>query len=112
MASDIRVQLAIAQDPNAARYLDPSGWRPSGASDHSTALNEAVRRSHLEQNPAELAKTPPIIEHEVEPYSVLEVQKLIEAAKHERNELDGLSRLSSAYGRGRPSVSNGMTSTG
>ena len=24
-----------AQDPNAARYLDPSGSRPSGASDHS-----------------------------------------------------------------------------
>jgi integrase len=50
-----------------------------------TALNEAVRRGHLERNPAELAKTPPIIEHEVEPYSVLEVQRLIEAAKRERN---------------------------
>jgi integrase len=50
-----------------------------------TALNEAVRRGHLDRNPAELAKTPPIIEHEVEPYSVLEVQQLIEAAKRERN---------------------------
>ena len=30
-------------------------------------------------------KTPPMIEHEVEPYSVLEVQQLIEAAKRERN---------------------------
>ena len=50
-----------------------------------TALNEAVRRGHLERNPAELAKTPPMIEHEVEPYSVLEVQQLIEAAKRERN---------------------------
>ena len=49
-----------------------------------TALNEAVRRGHLERNPAELAKTPPMIEHE-EPYSVLEVKQLIEAAKRERN---------------------------
>jgi len=39
-----------------------------------TALNDAMRRGHLERNPAELAKTPPMIEHEVEPYSVLEVQ--------------------------------------
>ena len=50
-----------------------------------TALNEAVRRGHLVRNPAELAKTPQMIEHEVEPYSVLEVQQLLEAAKHERN---------------------------
>ena len=39
-----------------------------------TALNDAMRRGHLERNPAEPAKTPPMIEHEVEPYSVLEVQ--------------------------------------
>jgi integrase len=44
-----------------------------------------VRRGHLERNPAELAKTPPIIEHEVEPYSVLGVQRLIEATKREQN---------------------------
>jgi hypothetical protein len=67
----------------------------------------------LSENPAELAKTSPTIEHEVEPYSVLEVQRLIQAAKRERNgELGGLSRTSSAYVRGRPSVSNGMTSPG
>jgi integrase len=51
----------------------------------STALNEAARRGYLDRNPAELAKTPPMIEQEVEPYSVLEVQQLIEAAKRERN---------------------------
>jgi hypothetical protein len=49
------------------------------------ALNEAVRRGYLHRNPAELAKTPPMTDHEVEPYSVLEVQQLLEAATHERN---------------------------
>ena len=76
-----------------------------------TALNEAVRRGYLDRNPAELAKTPPMIEREVEPYSVLEVQQLIEAAKRERKGVRWVVAPSASV-RGRPSVSNGMTSTG
>ncbi|MFF7637746.1 tyrosine-type recombinase/integrase [Kitasatospora sp. NPDC008050] len=48
-----------------------------------TALNEAVRRRHLTDNPATVAKAPTPDEEEVEPYSVEEVQRLLaEAAKH------------------------------
>lgn len=50
-----------------------------------TALNEAVRRGHIAQNPALLAKTPAVDEHEVEPYSVEEVRQLFRAAAAERN---------------------------
>ena len=50
-----------------------------------TALNEAVRRGYITQNPAKLAKTPTVPDHEVEPYSVAEVQRLLAAAKGERN---------------------------
>ena len=47
------------------------------------ALNEAVRRRHLTDNPATVAKAPTPDEEEVEPYSVEEVQRLLaEAAKH------------------------------
>ncbi|MEY9948079.1 tyrosine-type recombinase/integrase [Kitasatospora sp. GAS1066B] len=47
------------------------------------ALNEAVRRRHLTDNPATVAKAPTPDEEEVEPYSVEEVQRLFaEAAKH------------------------------
>jgi integrase len=50
-----------------------------------TALNEAVRRGYIARNPAELAKTPPVAEPEVEPYSLEEVQRLFRAAENERN---------------------------
>jgi integrase len=53
-----------------------------------------------------------MIEHEVEPYSVLEVQQLIEAAKRERNGVRWVVALVLCLRQGRPSVSNGMTSTG
>ncbi|MEV8476547.1 site-specific integrase [Streptomyces sp. NPDC051173] len=50
-----------------------------------TALNEAVRRGHLGQNPVQLAKAPRVREEEVEPYSVEEVQRLLRAASKRRN---------------------------
>jgi integrase len=50
-----------------------------------TALNEAVRRGHLGKNPVQLAKAPKSGEYEVEPYSVLEVQRLLKAAERHRN---------------------------
>ncbi|WP_203720654.1 tyrosine-type recombinase/integrase, partial [Paractinoplanes brasiliensis] len=50
-----------------------------------TALNEAMRRGHLTQNPASLAKSPRLTVIEVEPYSVAEVQRILEAAGDRRN---------------------------
>ena len=50
-----------------------------------TALNEAVRRGHLVQNPASLAKAPRLTEHEVEPFGVEEVQHLLNTAMNSRN---------------------------
>ncbi|MFJ8298724.1 tyrosine-type recombinase/integrase [Streptomyces sp. NPDC094447] len=50
-----------------------------------TALNEAVRRGHLGQNPVRLAKAPRVREDEVEPYSVEEVRSLLRAADKRRN---------------------------
>lgn len=50
-----------------------------------TALNEAVRRGHLGQNPVRLAKAPRVREDEVEPYSVEEVRRLLRAADQRRN---------------------------
>src|SRR5215218_9317460 len=50
-----------------------------------TALNEAVRRGHLARNPAEMAKTPPVNDYDVEPYTVHELQQLFVAAQQEPN---------------------------
>jgi integrase len=50
-----------------------------------TALNEAVRRGHLTRNPATLAKAPRLTEDEIEPYSVEDVQRLLEEAAKRRN---------------------------
>jgi integrase len=50
-----------------------------------TSLNEAVRRGHLVRNPASLAKPPRLPESEVEPYSVEEVRRFLEAAGNRRN---------------------------
>jgi integrase len=49
------------------------------------ALNIAVRRKHITENPALLAHAPKIEEIEVEPYSVDQVKKLLEAAQARRN---------------------------
>jgi integrase len=50
-----------------------------------TALNEAVRRGHLTSNPVRLAKAPKVIEEEIEPYSMEEITRLLEAAVHRRH---------------------------
>jgi integrase len=50
-----------------------------------TALNEAVRRGHLARNPASLAKAPRLKDEEIEPYTVEEVRRLLEAAMQRRN---------------------------
>lgn len=49
------------------------------------ALNEAVRRQHITSNPAVLARSPKVEEEEVEPYSVGDVKRILEAAQQRRN---------------------------
>jgi integrase len=49
------------------------------------ALNEARRRRHLTENPATIAKAPRLEEEEVVPYTVEEVQHLLEVANRQRN---------------------------
>jgi integrase len=49
------------------------------------ALNEAKRRKHITVNPAELARPPKVEEEEVEPYSVDDVRRLLNAAQGRRN---------------------------
>jgi integrase len=49
------------------------------------ALNEAVRRRHITENPALLARAPKVDEEEVEPYSVDEIKRLLETAQKQRN---------------------------
>jgi integrase len=50
-----------------------------------TALGEAERRGHLGRNPAQLVRPPRIQPELVEPFSVEEVQRLLEAAHERRN---------------------------
>ncbi|WP_245703320.1 tyrosine-type recombinase/integrase [Streptomyces lushanensis] len=49
------------------------------------ALNEAKRRRHLTDNPATIAKAPRLEEGEVVPYTVEEVQILLEVANRQPN---------------------------
>lgn len=48
-------------------------------------LNVALRRKHITENPVLLAKAPRVDEEEVEPCSVDEVKRLLEAAQQKRN---------------------------
>ena len=50
-----------------------------------TAFGEAERRGYLTRNPATIAKPPRLEEREVEPFSVIETQRLLEVAATERN---------------------------
>lgn len=50
-----------------------------------TALNEAVRRNHIVRNPAALAKPPRLDADEIEPLTVDEVRRLLDAAAGRRN---------------------------
>lgn len=71
------------------RAMVDAGARPGTAHQaHRTiraALNEAKRRKHLSENPALLARTPKVTEEEVEPCSVVEVRRILDAAKQRRN---------------------------
>ncbi|GAA1981327.1 site-specific integrase [Nocardiopsis rhodophaea] len=49
------------------------------------ALNEAVRRRKITQNPALLAKAPRLTDEEVEPYDVDEIRRIMEEAGKRRN---------------------------
>ncbi|MEV4704650.1 tyrosine-type recombinase/integrase [Actinoplanes sp. NPDC049316] len=71
------------------RRMEKNGSKPGTAHQAfrtlRTALNEAMRRGHLTQNPASLVKSPRLTALEVEPYSVAEVQRIFEAARERRN---------------------------
>jgi integrase len=49
------------------------------------ALNEAMRRRHITENPAILARAPKVNEEEVEPYTVAQIKGLLETAQQRRN---------------------------
>lgn len=49
------------------------------------ALNEAVRRGHIPQNPVLVAKAPRLTEEENEPYTIGEVRQLLTVAGERRN---------------------------
>jgi integrase len=49
------------------------------------ALNEAMRRKKITENPVLLTRAPKVEEDEVEPYSVAQVKSLLEAAQQRRN---------------------------
>ena len=50
-----------------------------------TALNVAVRRGYLTQNPAALAKAPRVEDEEIEPYSLDEVRRLLSSIEKRRS---------------------------
>lgn len=49
------------------------------------ALNEAMKRRHITENPATLARAPKVEEEEVEPYTVAQIKSLLETAQQRRN---------------------------
>ena len=49
------------------------------------ALNEAVRRRHMLENPAKVAKPPRVEEEEIEPFTVEEARSILSAAADVRN---------------------------
>lgn len=50
-----------------------------------TALNEAVRRGRITGNPAQVAKSPRLIEVEIEPFTMDEAKRVLDAAIGRRN---------------------------
>lgn len=71
------------------RKMVRAGSKPATAHQiHRTiraALNVAVRRKHITENVATLAKAPKVDSEEVEPYSVDDVMRLLQAAQRGRN---------------------------
>ncbi|WP_445186867.1 tyrosine-type recombinase/integrase [Pseudonocardia sp. Cha107L01] len=71
------------------RKMVKNGSRPATAHQvHRTirgALNEALRRKHITENPAVLARAPRPDEEEVEPCTVEEVKRILDVADSDRN---------------------------
>jgi integrase len=74
---------------NLYRRMTRAGAKPGRVHQvHRTvraALNEAMKRKRITENPALLAKAPKVEEEEVEPYSVAQVKSILEAAQQKRN---------------------------
>jgi integrase len=74
---------------NLYRKMIQAGSAPGNAHQvHRTiraALNEAVLRKHIVENPAIIARAPKLEDTEVEPYSVVEVKRILESAQLGRN---------------------------
>jgi integrase len=49
------------------------------------ALGEALRRGHINKNPAAIAKPPRVTDEEVDPYSVEDAQRIMTEAARQRN---------------------------
>jgi integrase len=71
------------------RMVSKKGLKPATAHlAHRTvrvALNEAVRRGRIAQNPAKIARPPRVEEDEIIPFTVVEAQRLFTAAATARN---------------------------
>lgn len=71
------------------RKMQDQGSKPATAHQAHrtirTALNQAVRRGYLAQNPARLATSPQLDDEEIEPYTIEEVQRLLAEAAKGRN---------------------------
>ena len=71
------------------RMVSKKGLKPATAHlAHRTvrvALNEAVRRGRIAQNPAKIARPPRVEEDEIIPFTVVEAQRLFTAAATMRN---------------------------
>ncbi|GID98034.1 tyrosine-type recombinase/integrase [Amorphoplanes digitatis] len=50
-----------------------------------TALNQALRRGHISRNVASLAKAPRLDDHDIDPFTVDEAQRLLAVAATQRN---------------------------
>ena len=59
-----------------------------------TALNEAERRGQIVKNPALYAKTPRLVEQEIEPFTIDEAQRVLAAAAVRRNGVRWAAALS------------------
>jgi integrase len=49
------------------------------------AFNEAVRRSRITSNPAHIAKSPRLVESEIEPFTMDEARRILDTAAGRRN---------------------------
>lgn len=71
------------------RSMVKAGAKPATAHQvHRTiraALNVALRRKHITENVATLAKAPKVDSEEIEPYSIDDVMRLLQAAQKGRN---------------------------